>query len=88
MWRARISRGVPLVFAAGAVFLALGLIAVLAIEERPLRGPWRIKCAEQAGIADPQRRALIFGLCGAMLLCNMKPTIRAVPAFLLGYPAS
>ena len=27
------------VFAAGAVFLALGLIAVLVIEERPLRGP-------------------------------------------------
>ena len=27
------------VFAAGAVFLALGLIAVVAIEERPLRGP-------------------------------------------------
>ena len=26
-------------FAAGAVFLALGLVAVLAIEERPLRGP-------------------------------------------------
>jgi EmrB/QacA subfamily drug resistance transporter len=29
------------VFAAGAVFLALGLIAVVAIEERPLRGPTR-----------------------------------------------
>jgi EmrB/QacA subfamily drug resistance transporter len=28
-----------LVFAAGAIFLAAGLIAVLAIEERPLRGP-------------------------------------------------
>jgi hypothetical protein len=27
------------VFAAGAGFLAVGLIAVLAIEERPLRGP-------------------------------------------------
>jgi hypothetical protein len=26
-------------FIAGAVFLAVGLIAVLAIEERPLRGP-------------------------------------------------
>jgi hypothetical protein len=26
-------------FAAGAVFLAAGLVAVLAIEERPLRGP-------------------------------------------------
>ena len=28
-----------LLFIAGAVFLALGLIAVLTIEERPLRGP-------------------------------------------------
>jgi MFS family permease len=29
------------VFAAGAVFLTLGLIAVVVIEERPLRGPGR-----------------------------------------------
>jgi EmrB/QacA subfamily drug resistance transporter len=29
------------VFAAGAAFLALGLVAVMAIEERPLRGPSR-----------------------------------------------
>jgi hypothetical protein len=28
-----------LLFAAGAVFLGMGLVAVVAIEERPLRGP-------------------------------------------------
>ena len=48
------------VFAAGAVFLALGLIAVVAIEERPLRGPAQVRGA-RSGIADTQRRALIFG---------------------------
>ena len=36
------------VFAAGAGFLALGLIAVLAIEERPLRGPRQDKSEEAA----------------------------------------
>ncbi len=39
-----------LVFIAGAVFLGLGLIAVLAIEERPLRGPAR-EALEQRAIA-------------------------------------
>ena len=39
-----------LVFIAGAVFLGLGLLAVLAIEERPLRGPAR-EALEQRAIA-------------------------------------
>jgi len=41
-----------LVFAAGAIFLALGFIAVLAIEERPLRGR-----AEPVPAPQPQRQA-------------------------------
>ena len=35
-----------LVFIAGAVFLGVGLIAVLVIEEQPLRGPPRMRCGK------------------------------------------
>jgi MFS family permease len=38
-------------FAAGAVLLAVGLVAVLAIEERPLRGPQQRAAAEPGRIA-------------------------------------
>ena len=46
--RADLAQLFRLMFLAGAVFLAAGLIAVLAIEEHPLRGPAREAAAPAA----------------------------------------
>ena len=74
-------------FAAAAVFLAAGLVAVLVIEERPLRGPQQAPrrvaavAAHHRVIAAPHWRPLKSRRPSAMLLCSIERRIAAANAF-------